>query len=98
MMLFDMVFPFRVWRLRQKMLWSHRRWWSLVGFGRTQNAPLERAVSLAREQAVLSKKVLFLSKSQQMLKLWHVIHRPFSYSFAVLASIHVILMVMLGYY
>ena len=98
MMLFDLAFPFRVWRLRQKMLWSHRRWWSLIGFGRTQNAPLERAVSLAREQAVLSKKVLFLSKSQQMLKLWHVIHRPFSYSFAVLASIHVILMVMLGYY
>jgi hypothetical protein len=98
MMLFDMVFPFRVWRLRQKMLWSHRRWWSLVGFGKTQNAPLERAVSLAREQALLSKKVLFLSKSQQMLKLWHVIHRPFSYSFALLAGIHVILMVMLGYY
>jgi len=98
MMLFDMVFPFRVWRLRQKMLWSHRRWWSLVGFGKTQNAPLERAVSLAREQALLSKKVLFLSKSQQMLKLWHVIHRPFSYSFALLAAIHVILMVMLGYY
>jgi hypothetical protein len=98
MMLFDLVFPFRVWRLRQKMLWSHRRWWSLVGFGKTQNAPLERAVALAREQAVLSKKVLFLSKSQQMLKLWHVIHRPFSYSFAVLAAIHVILMVMLGYY
>ena len=47
---------------------------------------------------MLSKKVMFLSKSQQMLKLWHVIHRPFSYSFAVLASIHVILMVMLGYY
>ena len=98
MMLFDLTFPFRVWRLRQKMLWSHRRWWSLVGFGRTQNVPLERAISLAREQAVLSKRVLFLSKSQQMLKLWHVIHRPFSYSFALLAAIHVILMVMLGYY
>jgi len=98
MMLFDMAFPFRVWRLRQKMLWSRGRWWSLIGFGRSENAPLERAVSLAREQAVLSKKILFLSRSQQMLKLWHVIHRPFSYSFAVLASIHVILMVMLGYY
>jgi len=33
-----------------------------------------------------------------MLHLWHIIHRPFSYSFAVLASIHVILMLMLGYY
>ena len=98
MMVFDFIFPFRVWRLRQKMLWSHGRWWSLVGFGAGQNVPLERAISLAKEQALLSKKVMFLSKSQQMLKLWHVIHRPFSYSFALLAMIHVILMVMLGYY
>ena len=98
MMVFDVVFPFRVWSLRQKMLWSHRKWWSLVGFGATQNIPLERAISLAKEQALLNKKVIFLSKSQQMLKLWHVIHRPFSYSFALLAMIHVILMVMLGYY
>jgi len=98
MLLFDLGFPFRVWRLRQKMLWSQRKWWSLVGFGRSESAVLERAVSMAREQALLTKKILFLSKSHRMLHLWHIIHRPFSYSFAVLASIHVILMLMLGYY
>jgi TRAP-type C4-dicarboxylate transport system permease small subunit len=98
MLVFDLIFPFRVWRLRQKMLWSQRRWWSLVGLGRSQNVVLERAISMAREQTVLTKKILFLSKSHRMLHLWHVIHRPFSYSFAVLASIHVILMLMLGYY
>jgi hypothetical protein len=98
MLLFDLGFPLRVWRLRQKMLWSQRRWWSLVGLGRGQNIVLERAISMAREQTLLTKKILFLSKSQRMLHMWHVIHRPFSYSFAVLASIHVILMLMLGYY
>jgi hypothetical protein len=98
MMLLDVKFPFRVWRLRQKMIWSHGRWWSLVGFGRTRNAKLEAAISTAREQALLTKKILFLSKSNRMFHLWHVIHRPFSYSFAVLASIHVVLMLMLGYY
>lgn len=98
MMLFDLVFPFRMWRLRQRMLWSHRKWWSLVGLRRGENRRLELAISLAREQALLTKKVLFFSKSQRMFKLWHVIHRPFSYSFALLASIHVILMLMLGYY
>jgi hypothetical protein len=98
MLLFDLGFPFRIWRLRQKMLWSQRRWWSLVGLGPGQNAVLERTISMAREQAVLAKKILFLSKSQRMLHLWHIIHRPFSYSFAVLASIHVVLMLMLGYY
>jgi hypothetical protein len=98
MLLFDFAFPFRVWRLRQKMLWSQRKWWSLVGFGRGENVVLERAISMAREQTLLTKKILFLSKSQRMLHLWHIIHRPFSYSFAVLASIHVVLMLMLGYY
>jgi hypothetical protein len=98
MLLFDMKFPFRVWRLRQKMLWSHRKALSLVGLRRTENAKLENAIATAREQIVLAKKILFLSKSHQMLHLWHMIHRPFSYSFALLASIHVILMLMLGYY
>jgi hypothetical protein len=98
MMVFDMEFPFRIMRLRQKMLWSHRKTMSLVGFRSTQNARLEAAIDTAREQVVLAKKILFLSKTHKMLHLWHLIHRPFSYSFALLASIHVILMVMLGYY
>ena len=98
MMLFDTQFPFRVWRLRQKMLWSYRKKLSLVGLRRTQNAKLESAIETAREQIMLAKKILFLSKSHQMLDVWHMIHRPFSYSFAFLASIHVILMLMLGYY
>jgi hypothetical protein len=98
MILFDVEFPIRVWRLRQKMLWSHRKSMSLVGLRRTQNTKLENAIATAREQTVLTKKILFLSKSHQMLHLWHMIHRPFSYSFALLASIHVILMLMLGYY
>jgi hypothetical protein len=98
MLLFDLLFPLRIWRLRQKMLWSKRRWWSLVGFGRGQNVVLERAISMAREQTLLTKRILFLSKSHRMLHLWHIIHRPFSYSFAVLASFPVILLLMLGYY
>jgi hypothetical protein len=98
MLLFDLGFPFRIWRLRQKMLWSQRKWWSLVGLGRGENAVLEGAISMARDQTLLAKKIVFLSRSHRMLHLWHIIHRPFSYSFAVLASIHVILMLMLGYY
>jgi hypothetical protein len=98
MLLFDLGFPFRIWRLRQKMLWSQRKWWSLVGLGRGENAVLEGAIAMAHDQTLLAKKIVFLSKSHRMLHLWHIIHRPFSYSFAVLASIHVVLMLMLGYY
>ena len=99
MILFDTTFPFRVWRLRQKMLWSHTRSvFAIAGFRRTKNVSLERAIDLARQQTLVSKKILFLAKSHKMFQLWHVIHRPFSYSFALLATIHVVLMLMLGYY
>src|SRR5271169_2076543 len=99
MLLFDLVFPFRVWRLRQKMLWSHTRSiFAIAGFGRSPNLSLERAIQLARQQTMISKKILFLSKSHKMFELWHIIHRPFSYSFALLATMHVVLMLMLGYY
>ncbi|MGC2465348.1 MAG: hypothetical protein WA517_09145 [Candidatus Acidiferrum sp.] len=99
MILFDVAFPFRVWRLRQKMLWSHTRSiFAIAGFRRSPNLSLERAIQLARQQTLISKRILFLSKSHKMFQLWHVIHRPFSYSFALLATIHVVLMLMLGYY
>jgi hypothetical protein len=99
MLSFDLMFPFRVWRLRQKMLWSHSRsLFAIAGFRRSQNLALERAICLAREQMLVSKRILFLSKSHKMFQLWHIIHRPFSYSFALLAAIHVALMLMLGYY
>jgi hypothetical protein len=29
--------------------------------------------------------------------LWHVIHRPFSYSFAILSILHVTVVLLLGY-
>jgi hypothetical protein len=94
MLAFDLAFQFRMWRIKQRTVWRC----SLMNFGRSPNVPLKRTISLVREQALLSKKVFFLSKSQQMLRLWHVIHRPFSYSFAILALFHVIMMVVFGYY
>jgi hypothetical protein len=99
MLFFDLAFPLRVWRLRQKMLWSHSRSvFAIAGFRHSENLALERAIRLAREQTLVSKRILFLSKSHKLFQLWHIVHRPLSYSFALLASIHVILMLMLGYY
>lgn len=54
-------------------------------------------VSVVTRQAALSKKILFLSKTQQIFHLWHVVHRPFSYSFAILSSLHVLIVLLLGY-
>jgi hypothetical protein len=97
MIVFDVLFPYRVWRLRRKL--SRLDGTRTIANSRPlESADLERAIVLAREQAQLKKKVTFLSKSKQLLHYWHVIHRPFSASFALLASIHVVLMLMLGFY
>jgi hypothetical protein len=57
---------------------------------------LERVIGAARRQARLSKRILFLARSQQVFHLWHVVHRPFSYSFAVLALIHITVVMLFG--
>ena len=98
MIVFDLLFPLRVRRLRRKLTTSDRLSAAGTGQARIERVDLERAISLAREAMQLKKKVVFLSKSQRLLHLWHVIHRPFSASFAVLVSIHVVLMLMLGFY
>ena len=68
------------------------------GFFPTRNVALERAIHLAGGEAALAKRVLFLSRSQQVFNLWHVVHKPFSYSFAVLALIHIVVVMMMGYF
>ena len=69
---------------------------TLGGFLVTANAELERIIDLAGKQASLSKRIRFLSRSQQVFHLWHVVHKPFSYSFAVLAGIHILVAMLFG--
>lgn len=65
---------------------------------KTKHPELERAVTVAREEASIAKRVLFLSCSQKVFHLWHVVHKPFSYTFALLAIIHIVLVAMMGYF
>ncbi|MFB3921313.1 MAG: hypothetical protein ACE145_06295 [Terriglobia bacterium] len=69
---------------------------TLGGVFATKNRGLEEVIETARAQAALSKRILFLAKSQQVFHLWHVVHKPFSYSFAVLAAIHIIVVMLFG--
>jgi hypothetical protein len=69
----------------------------LGGLRSSGHSDLERAIDLARDEASLAKRILFLSRSQQVFHLWHVIHKPFSWSFAILALIHIIVVINLGY-
>jgi hypothetical protein len=70
---------------------------SLFGILRTRNEQLEQAIANARRQASLHKRVLFLNQTKTVFNLWHVIHRPFSYSFALLAILHIVVVLGMGY-
>jgi hypothetical protein len=71
---------------------------TLGGFLKTRHVELERAIQVASDEAAISKRVLFLSCSQKVFHLWHVVHKPFSYTFALLAIIHIVLVTMMGYF
>jgi hypothetical protein len=98
MMLLDLGRIFKVATLRRRHLRISEQMFTLGGLLKTSHPELERAVHVAREEAALAKRVLFLSSSQKVFHLWHVVHRPFSYTFALLAVIHIVLVVMMGYF
>jgi hypothetical protein len=97
MMWLDFKRPFQISWLRLRAggfgVWIG----SLFGILRTHNPQLERAIANARRQASLSKRVLFLSQTKAVFNLWHVVHRPFSYSFALLAILHIVVVLGMGY-
>jgi TRAP-type C4-dicarboxylate transport system permease small subunit len=76
-----------IWRLRWKL-----------GAHVAGHADVRGALAAIRKQAALSKDALFLGKVRQMFRLWHVIHRPFSYSLAIMATLHILAVVFLGYF
>jgi len=93
----DFKRPFQVSSLRLRAGGFGTWLGSLFGILATQNTQLEHAISRARMQASLSKRVLFLSRTKQVFNLWHVVHRPFSYSFAILAIVHIVVVLGMGY-
>jgi hypothetical protein len=94
----DLARPFRVARLRLQVMGLGPTIRSLGGLMPQKNTQLEGVLSLARKQALLSRRVVFLSHAQQVFKLWHVVHRPFSYAFAVLALVHIFVAMLLGFF
>ncbi len=97
MVVLDVVRPFRVARLRTSAMSFGHCILSLGGFLATNHGDLEQVIRVAREQASLSKRVLFLSRAQEVFQLWHVVHKPFSYSFIILALLHIGVVMALGF-
>jgi len=97
MIYLDLRRPFQVSWLRLRAAGFVAWLISLFGIFSTGNVELEHAIQSARRQASLSKRVLFLSRTKQVFNLWHVVHRPFSYSFAILAIVHIVVVLGMGY-
>jgi hypothetical protein len=98
MMVLDAMRPFRIAAIRRGALSWQEQLFTFGGMLPTRHAALEKAISIVRDEASLSKRILFLSRSQQVFHLWHVVHKPFSYSFALLALIHIAVVMMMGYF
>ncbi len=98
MIVLDFVRAFRIAKLRRRAVRFGEKITTLAGFLPTRHRGLERSIATAREEAALAKRVLFLSRSQQVFHLWHVVHKPFSYTFALLALIHIGVVIAMGYF
>ena len=96
MVVLDIVRKLGVARLRRHASGESVR--TFFGFVPSQHRELEKAIHAAAAEAALSKRLLFLSRSQKVFHAWHVIHKPFSYAFAVLALMHIGLQFVLGYF
>lgn len=87
MVMLDVARPYRIASLRRRAK-THTN---------ASITELDRVISLVREKSSLSKRVTFLARTRDVFHLWHVIHRPFSYSFAVLALLHIVVVFALGF-
>jgi hypothetical protein len=97
MFVLDLKRPFKTSMLRLQQAGFGP--WVFSGFGlfSTRDVKLERAILLAQKQSSLSQSIAFLSRTQRIFQLWHVIHRPFSYAFAILAVLHIGIALFMGY-
>jgi hypothetical protein len=93
----DVALPFRLAALRRASCGFNAKILTIGGLLSSGNPEVEQIVRLVRQKASLSKRVVFLGQSQRVFHLWHVIHRPFSYAFVVLAVIHIAVVMGLGF-
>jgi hypothetical protein len=93
----DLARPLRIARLRVRGVGVSQTMLCLGGLLPTGDQQLEWVIGVARQQAVLARRIMFLSRAQQVFKLWHVVHKPFSYAFAVLAVLHIVVAMLLGF-
>jgi hypothetical protein len=94
----DLARPFQVSRLRRQVLSGFEKVITVGGLRKSSHPELETVIAAVRQQSRLAAKMVFLGRIHQAFHLWHVIHRPFSFSFSLLVIVHIVVVFMLGYY
>ena len=97
MLALDVVQPFQIARLRRRVLPWHALFFSFGGLLTTSDRDLEEVIATARRRLSLSKRVMYLNHTRRLFHLWHVVHRPFSYSFVLFVALHIVTVIALGY-
>ncbi len=97
MFLIDFKRPFKTSMMRLRAAGFGPWLFSFCGLLATRDQKLERAIRVAQKQALLSQSIAFLNRTQRIFQLWHVIHRPFSYAFAILAILHITIALFMGH-
>lgn len=97
MIALDLGLPFRIAALRRASCSFGAKVLTIGGLLSSGNSEVEQVVRLVKHKASLSKRVVFLGQTQRVFHLWHVVHRPFSYAFVVLAVVHIAVVMGLGF-
>jgi hypothetical protein len=93
----DLERPWVLARLRRRHMSRARSLATAGGLLPCGDERIEQVIRTVRKRAALGKRALFLRRTQRVFHLWHVIHRPFSYSFVVLAALHILVALLFGF-
>lgn len=96
MLRMDLARPFQVGRLRRRVLSGAAQIPTLGGLVASRNATLESIISLVRRQSRLRAAMAFLDRTERIVRLWHVVHRPISISFVALILVHIGVALLVG--
>ena len=92
----DLRRPLLVSSLRRRVLHGAQRITTLGGLLVSHDDRLESVITTVRRQSRLRTAIAFLHRTERILHMWHVIHRPFSITFVALIAVHIIVALLMG--
>jgi hypothetical protein len=70
---------------------------ALIKIVKISPSQAEELIEIARQKAILSRRIVLWNKIHDLFHYWHVIHKPFALIMYLIMIIHVAITVILGY-